>query len=339
MKWKYVGPGLLVSLVTLLLLLGGLLLVDLHYHQKYLNLAGLNYRGYRGPVLGKKQPNEIRIAMCGGSTTLGYGVRYDQAVPYQLQNKLQALCDAAHCGKKITVINLGYNNAGSYAFAFDLADFAYLDYDAAILYEGYNDIGLGNVTVGRHFDPIFRAFHYLPILPLIASEKLKVIKSRGDLDGAYRGKKFTFKPTAREHIQIAALNNLLQTFNGMNGAVNRVLDEAKASGFDKEQLKTDKWAWYKHFEELAIDYGLTNHKKVVVMTQPYISPAHREQQAELRAMLAARYGKNDQVLYVNLGEAISLRNRRLAYDGMHLTALGGDVISTIVAEKVKGFLL
>ena len=37
-------------------------------------------------------------------------------------------------------MNLAYNNEGAYSFRFTLGDYLYLDYDLAILYEGYNDL-------------------------------------------------------------------------------------------------------------------------------------------------------------------------------------------------------
>ena len=37
--------------------------------------------------------------------------------------------------------NLGYNNEGADSLRFTLEDYLWLDYDAAILYEGYNDVG------------------------------------------------------------------------------------------------------------------------------------------------------------------------------------------------------
>ena len=37
-------------------------------------------------------------------------------------------------------MNLGYNNEGAYSFRATLEDYAWLDYDLALLYEGYNDM-------------------------------------------------------------------------------------------------------------------------------------------------------------------------------------------------------
>src|SRR6185295_4141859 len=51
----------------------------------------------------------------------------------------------------------------------------------------------------------------------------------------------------------------------------------------------------------AVRFGLAHHKKMLVVTQPYLSDRHREQQAQLRAMLAARFVNNRDVGYADLG--------------------------------------
>ena len=63
------------AIVVPCLALGGVLLaVDIHLHTKYQTSAGFNVWGYRGPVAGRKQPGEYRIAVLGGSAAYGYGV-------------------------------------------------------------------------------------------------------------------------------------------------------------------------------------------------------------------------------------------------------------------------
>jgi hypothetical protein len=58
---------------------GSLLAVDLHLHGKFEKAAGLNIWGYRGPTAGRKRPGEIRVAVIGGSTALGYGLAWTDA--------------------------------------------------------------------------------------------------------------------------------------------------------------------------------------------------------------------------------------------------------------------
>jgi hypothetical protein len=141
-----------------------LLAADLVVHWRAERSAGLNRYGYRGPVIPRKQPGELRVAMLGGSTVFGYGVAWNESIPAFLEAKL-----TARVPQPARVINLGYNNEGAFAFKPNLEDFAYLDYDVVVLYEGYNDLPGDegpNRSVYRRNSAVYRAFGYFPILPL-----------------------------------------------------------------------------------------------------------------------------------------------------------------------------
>jgi len=59
----FVAAAALLSVaVTLVVVLAA----DLYLHRRAERSAGLNRWGYRGPVLGRKQPGEIRVALFGG---------------------------------------------------------------------------------------------------------------------------------------------------------------------------------------------------------------------------------------------------------------------------------
>ena len=79
---------------------------------------------------------------------------------------------------------------------------------------------------------------------------------------------------------------------------------------------------------------LARDKRVIFATQPYVSDAHKEQQANVAAMLKARFGADPRVTYVNLGDAIDMGNRDIAYDGLHLIASGNDTIAARLVAPV-----
>ena len=56
-------------------------------------------------------------------------------------------------------------------------------------------------------------------------------------------------------------------------------------------------------------------------------PALRAQQRALAGMLQAVYGGDDRVRHVDLGGVVDLADRRLAFDGMHLTPPGNARIA------------
>ncbi len=153
------------SFALLLIVLIG---ADLYAHHRVERSAGLNRHGYRGPVVGRKQPGQIRVVMLGGSTVFGFNAEVEDALPAQLDRALAAVSPG------VQVVNLGFHQEGAVSFVPTLRSYEYLDYDVVILYEGYNDIlgdGAPNNVQRRHGSPVFRAIGYFPILPLVLREK------------------------------------------------------------------------------------------------------------------------------------------------------------------------
>ena len=196
-------------IVTALLIMAvvgvaSLLALDVYLHHRVQYDAGVNVWGYRGPVIGKKKPGERRIIVIGGSTAFGYGMRWNEAFPYYLEQKLNAR--EYGTANPVSVVNLGIPTDSARTFVATLNDYAYLDYDIAIFYEGYNDLGLDvnpppNMTnpavshylAWRHQSPIFRWTGYFPIFPLVLSEKSMVLL-HGNLNAAY-GNDIVFRPS------------------------------------------------------------------------------------------------------------------------------------------------
>ena len=85
---------------------------------------------------------------------------------------------------------------------------------------------------------------------------------------------------------------------------------------------------------LAVDQVIADGKRVLVVTQPYMTDGHVEQQANLIAMLDRSYGNNGNVRHLNLGEVLSLDDLTYAWDGMHLTAAGNDLVATRLVSPV-----
>ncbi len=160
------------GLLSLMMALAAFLVVDVGVHRRYERGVLVNVWGYRGPVAGRKRPGEYRVAVLGGSSAFGYGVKWVDSMPAILEQKLGRPPGA------FRVVNLAYNNEGAHSFTFTLKDYAYLDYDLVCLYEGYNDLGgddSPNPSVFRHDSPVFVLTGYLPIFPLVFREKASVM--------------------------------------------------------------------------------------------------------------------------------------------------------------------
>ena len=247
-----------------------------------------------------------------------------------------------------SVVNLGYNNEGVYSFVFTLRDYAYLDPDVVVMYQGYNDLGPElNTQVYRHASPIFRLTGYLPIFPVAFKEKASALLHGGDISAVYReaiyGEKTVFHPGVANRATAGALNVTAAIAASLGDQFNRVSPDASRPkpgipARQGPQADGDQWAVFCRWMTDAIDMALSNGKAVVVLSQPYMTGTHRErhisQQAMLRVLLAKRYAGNNRVLYVDLSEAFDLDDPTLSEDGMHLTARGNQLMADRLVDPV-----
>lgn len=304
------------------------LTLDLWVHHRFDN-ATPNRRGYRGPLLDRKRAGELRLAVVGGSTAYGYGVEAQQAFPALLEKELRRRLQ-----RPVTVANLAFDSAGAYSFVPTLRSYEGLDYDAVVMYEGYNDLAMRNTWLSREESPVFRAFGYYPILPLIVNEKLAILKarwSRGRTPPAFHRPSDGARDGSR-----AALE--MYTANAQDTA--RASHQLRATPHTEEAAlgPCPEWTFYCDCMQAAVHFARSRGKIVFVVTQPYISEHHREQQAELQRMLHDRFVGNPGVFYVNLGDAVDLRDRSLAYDGMHLLEGGNQIIANALAGPIAAAL-
>ena len=317
----------LAVLLGIFLTLGLLLCIDLYLHKKFSKFAGLNYRGYRGEVVGKKEPGEIRIAMVGGSSVFGYGLTHDQAMPAHLERKLNSkIFSKDHELRRFTVLNLAYNGEGAYALYYNLKDFRYLNYNIVVFYSGYNDLNPKNRFVFRHSNPIFRLSGYMPILPMCITEKLKLVKRGGKYSNPV-----LHNFNAKDTVKIAALEQMSHLSGGVENTLNRIWVDNQENIPDS----LDQWSWFLHYMKKAIDYALTENKRVIVVLQPYFSDEHRKQQCELKKMLVANYSGNSNLGYLDLGEFLSLKDSQVCFDGLHLTSSGYELVANRIADYLK----
>src|SRR5688572_6775225 len=86
---KRIAFALGAMTLSFIAMAGVLLAADLVLHYRAERSAGLNRYGYRGPVIGRKQPGELRVVMLGGSTVFGYGVAWNESIPVYLEAGLR----------------------------------------------------------------------------------------------------------------------------------------------------------------------------------------------------------------------------------------------------------
>jgi lysophospholipase L1-like esterase len=344
-KGKFVLFAAAAIMLSVLLTLLGALAADLYLHHRAERSAGLNRWGYRGPIVGRKAPGGIRVAMLGGSTAFGYGVTWDEAIPAQLERVLNEHSSAPPTG----VVNLGYNNEGSYAFLATLQDFEFLDADIAVFYEGYNDLGgdsAVNRAVFRHESAVFRLTGYFPILPLALVEKARSLRFGGDLDAAYAaarnepGSKTVFRPNLAARTSASAL----EAADAVSNSLSRQLDRMAATSQAPVASTTEAgcaypWAHYCQSIYVATRYALARDKVVAIVAQPRKvaedKAIHDSQQVALRGMVGRHFANDARVRYVDLRDTVDLRNRDIAFDGMHLNAEGNGSVARALAPAVR----
>jgi lysophospholipase L1-like esterase len=89
----------------------------------------------------------------------------------------------------------------------------------------------------------------------------------------------------------------------------------------------------------AVDRALARGCRVVVVSQPRLygeraRERHISQQLAAAAMVSRRYRERSDVGYLDLGDAVDLRDGALAFDGMHLTAEGNARIAERLAPAI-----
>lgn len=303
-----------------------LLAADVYVHWRTQDEGGVNVWGYRGPAVGQKAPGSVRLVMLGGSTVYGWGLPANESIAAFLERRLRASQPGT------SVVNLGAPAQGAFGFAFDLADYAYLDYDLVILYEGVNDLGpyvargINNDYLWRRSSAVFRMTGYFPILPVVLRDKAAALR-------AGEPGQVAFEPGLATRATASALRTAAEIGEQVGESMGRLSGTPSRVAVDSECLAI--WKPYCASVKEAVSQSLAAGKAVLVASQPYISDSHVEQQANLEAMLARAFGGDRRVAYLNLGRVIDMRDTAIAYDGVHLVAKGNDLIASHLAEAVK----
>ena len=322
-----------------------LLGADLYLHHRAERSAGLNYRGYRGPVVGRKTPGEIRVAVLGGSTVFGYGAPWHEAFPALLEGAL----NQREPGRKWTAINLGYNAEGVYALSPNLEDFGYLDYDVAIFYVGYNDMlgdGGPNRTVVRRSSGLFRLTGYYPILPSFLHERALMLRY-GDLETAYLAMQpgqlvqTVFRPSLAARASASVLETANRIGNSMGDRMYRWhADDTPTVSLTGEAGCSHPWIFFCDSVQRAVRDVLVHGKRVIVASQPRMTDprVHDQQRTTLAEMMSRQFGDNPRVRFLDLANAIDLSDRNYSFDEMHLGLDGNRVIAAAFVDPVRAMV-
>jgi hypothetical protein len=314
------------------LLLVALIGADLYAHTRVERSAGLNRHGYRGPVVGRKRPGDIRVVMLGGSTVFGFDSEVEDTLPAQLDRAVAAASTPAE--PRVPVVNLGFHGEGAVAFVPTLRSYEYLDYDIVVLYEGYNDI-LGDASPNnsqkRHGSPVFRAVGYFPILPLVLHEKAGFLR---------RGSAPTpeFRPGLANRTSAGALDATSAFTAALEAQLGRIVDPVETTPHTGPGCGAP-WSHYCGSVGAAVRFALDRGKSVLVVGQPRLpgkeAQRHASQQQALAAMLARDFAGNTRVRYIDLADAVNMSDDKLAFDGLHLTREANAMVVARLVEPLR----
>lgn len=327
----FTAAAILLSVIVTVCFVVGL---DTYLHRRFADSGGYNIWGYRGAVVGRKQPGERRLAMLGGSVAFGFGVRSDETIPHYLQQRLNAAG-----GPPVTVVNLGWNSEGAYSLPFTLEDYEYLDYDAAIFYSGYNDLVFNN-QVFRHESAVFRLTGYLPILPIVPIREWLHLSNLSETSGG----RVVFRPTRQDRYAAEAADTALRISQALDRELARFTPEEER--FTPQSVKTrpgddscaKPWGYYCRSIREATEWAVSRGKHVFIVTEPYKTVQHQEQQAVLRGMVQRRFGDSPLVHLIDMGPSVDLRDPRLCSDGLHLTPPGNAQVADHLAPDLRRML-
>jgi hypothetical protein len=332
--------ALALIICSTILCLGGVFALDLYLHHKFAKAAGLNWRGYRGPVLSKKQDDELRIAVVGGSTVLGYGVHYEESFPAQLQEKLNQRLKGSGSPFFVSVANLGFNSQGAYGSRFTLEDYASLNYDLVIVYDGYNDyVNYPAWSLGRRDSALFRLTGYYLILPTILYEKAIYLR------GGYNPDLAVYRPNPIQETQAKVLTATADVATQVEKYLSHLPEDKKRKEeqliSEEEALKTGcvkGWSFFCRNVEDTVEYALGQNKKVLVVGIPQKTEGQIAQGKELEAFMSRRYSNSSDVKWKSLAHAVDLRDTTLAFDGCHLTRGGNEIVANELLDPTLEIL-
>src|SRR3954464_8162931 len=161
---------MLVALSMQAAVIAGLLTValDIKAHSRVERLGGVNMWGYRGPVMRRKAPNEVRIAGVGGDLAFGWGVAASETLIANVRQLVSIAIDKrGHLLRPVTALNLGATGLHPDEYAAWIEHFAYLRPDIlCIVVDPRSHSTKGVSLLPDRASPLFTAFGYAPILPL-----------------------------------------------------------------------------------------------------------------------------------------------------------------------------
>jgi hypothetical protein len=296
--------GLIAALVAEIMILAVLLTIaaDQIAHSRVEKLGGVNVWGYRGPVLPRKQPTELRIAVTGGDLAFGWGLAASETLAPSVRDLVRHRIDLPGTPERlITGVTIGARGLAPDEYASWIDRYAYLEPDVICVVLD----PIGHVLVNPTFLPdrrsvVFATFGYSPILPLVLQEKAALVRS-------------------------APLRFIGNTLD--------IADAALGDRADRKGATVAGGAAHTGSIDAAVRAGLRTSSAGVVVV---LAPAHDN--GGVTALLASAFS-GDRVRLVDLGHDPRMLDAGLRLDGFSFSTAGHAVAAESVAPAVVELLV
>jgi hypothetical protein len=129
-----------------------------------------------------------------------------------------------------------------------------------------------------------------------------------------------------------------QTSRSLQKQLGSLTDSGRSEAGSSQKTCPVEWQSYCQQIYEVTDAALRRGKSVLIVTEPYISDKHVEQQRALEGVLTKRFAGQANFRYLNLGRTVDLRDQSLCWDGMHLTVEGNRRIAQVLTQPVLEML-
>jgi hypothetical protein len=283
--------------------------LDLVAHRKVERLGGVNVWGQRGPVLHRKQPREIRIAVTGGDLAFGWGVAANEALAPTIRQFVALETDKpGHPLRPVTAVTAAAMGLSVHEYAGWISRLGPLNPDVVC-------IVLDPARGGRSRDwPLpdrrslaWRLFGYAPILPLVVQEK---------------------GTTARSRVLQALSSAAAAIDRGIAGLLTRL--SSAASGLDGE-IDADTYA---RSVEAAVRSAESIAAGVVVVSPPYAGEQDVPYHLAVRRVIETKFSGNRRVHLVDLGDEPDMYDDGLRLNDLDFSTAGHARVAIKVTPVV-----
>ena len=300
--------------------------LDISAHHRVEDVDGLNMWGYRGRVALRRQPNEVRVEVVGGTRAFGWGERGSSLASQIRRLMLLAIDRPGAPARSVIVVNVGRLGAlpDSYPAAID--HYAYLRPDIVCIYD---DLGVRGAAPPAR-SAIFETTGYAPALPMVLSEKGRAWRA-GSVARSDAGGPAGPESSAAKRLAGAALESIGDTLSAADARAARWLRSDDGVRGDGARAVPASERAYADAMLAAIETAHRRARAVVVV----LSPAETAEQPVNAAALRSRLTAAPWLRIVDLDVEPRLRRADLRYDGWNYNG----VATTITAEHITPAVL